>query len=83
MKKANYEPITYSDVHIEPTSNTFMDAARFLSAEGPFAALVSLGGGSSMDTSKAAILYACHPPPEVENSLYLPLKCLTYKLLLL
>lgn len=65
LKAAGFDPVTYDQVSVEPTSTSFMDAARFVEKEGPFAALCSLGGGSSMDTAKAAILYACHPPPQV------------------
>lgn len=70
LKSAGFEPVTYADVHVEPSSTTFLDAARFLKQEGPFGAVVSFGGGSSMDTAKAAILYSCHPPPEVCMPIY-------------
>ena len=65
LSRAGFEPVVYDEVHVEPTSTTFMHAAKFVKDEGPFAAICSLGGGSSMDTAKAAILYSCHPPPEV------------------
>ena len=50
----------YDDVSIEPTDASFQDAARF-AAEGSFDGYVSVGGGSVMDTCKAANLYATHP----------------------
>jgi len=50
----------YDDVSIEPTEASFQDAARF-AAEGRFDGYVSVGGGSVMDTCKAANLYASHP----------------------
>ena len=50
----------YSDVAVEPTDASFQDAARF-AAEGKFDGYVSVGGGSVMDTCKAANLYASHP----------------------
>jgi alcohol dehydrogenase class IV len=50
----------YDTVTIEPTDQSFQDAARF-AAEGRFDGYVSVGGGSVMDTCKAANLYACHP----------------------
>jgi alcohol dehydrogenase class IV len=65
LRSAGFEPVTYADVHVEPTNTTFLDCARFLKQEGPFGAVISFGGGSSMDTAKAGILYSCHPPPEV------------------
>jgi len=57
---AGLDVITYTDVHVEPTDTSFLDAARFareLSPDG----YVSLGGGSVIDTCKAANLYATHP----------------------
>ena len=45
---------------VEPTTASFQAAARF-AAEGRFDGYVSVGGGSVMDTCKAANLYATHP----------------------
>ena len=50
----------YDEVVIEPTTASFQAAARFAS-EGRFDGYVSVGGGSVMDTCKAANLYATHP----------------------
>src|SRR4030095_10725358 len=50
----------YSDVSVEPTDASFQEAARF-AAEGKFDGYVSVGGGSLMDTCKAANLYATRP----------------------
>jgi hydroxyacid-oxoacid transhydrogenase len=50
----------YSDVSIEPTDASFQEAARF-AADGKFDGYVSVGGGSVMDTCKAANLYASQP----------------------
>jgi len=50
----------YDEVVVEPTDASFQDAARF-AAEGRFDGYVSVGGGSGMDTCKAANLYASHP----------------------
>ena len=50
----------YDAVKIEPDDVSFQDAARF-AAEGRFDGYVSVGGGSVMDTCKAANLYAAHP----------------------
>jgi alcohol dehydrogenase class IV len=47
-------------VSIEPTTASFKAAAQF-AAEGKFDGYVSVGGGSVMDTCKAANLYASHP----------------------
>jgi hydroxyacid-oxoacid transhydrogenase len=50
----------YDEVAVEPTTASFKDAAKFAS-EGKFDGYVSVGGGSVMDTCKAANLYATHP----------------------
>jgi alcohol dehydrogenase class IV len=50
----------YDEVVVEPTTASFQAAARF-AAEGRFDGYVSVGGGSVMDTCKAANLYATHP----------------------
>jgi alcohol dehydrogenase class IV len=50
----------YDAVKIEPTDASFEDAARF-AAEGRFDGFVSVGGGSAMDTCKAANLYSTYP----------------------
>ena len=60
LRAAGVDVAVYSDVVVEPTDASFQDAARF-AAEGRFDGYVSVGGGSVMDTCKAANLYASHP----------------------
>ncbi len=50
----------FSDIRIEPDDKTIHDAANFLS-QGNFDGVISVGGGSSMDTAKAAMVYALYP----------------------
>ena len=50
----------YDEIVVEPTTGSFQAAARF-AAKGKFDGYVSVGGGSVMDTCKAANLYATHP----------------------
>ncbi|WP_068176824.1 hydroxyacid-oxoacid transhydrogenase [Mycobacterium sp. UM_CSW] len=57
---AGLDVVTYADVHVEPTDASFSDAARFARECNPDG-YVSLGGGSVIDTCKAANLYATHP----------------------
>ena len=57
---AGLDVITYTDTHVEPTDVSFLDAARFAQELNPDG-YVSLGGGSVIDTCKAANLYATHP----------------------
>jgi alcohol dehydrogenase class IV len=60
LAAAGVDFAVYSDVAIEPTDASFQDAARF-AADGLFDGYVSVGGGSVMDTCKAANLYASQP----------------------
>jgi len=60
LAAAGVDAAVYSDVAIEPTDASLQDAARFAAA-GRFDGYVSVGGGSVMDTCKAANLYASHP----------------------
>ena len=50
----------YWECAVEPTGDSFMAAAKF-AQEGKFDGFVSVGGGSVMDTAKAANLYASYP----------------------
>ncbi len=60
LKAAGIDAVVYDEVAIEPTSDSF-EAARRFAAEGDFDGYVSVGGGSVIDTCKAANLYASHP----------------------
>ena len=60
LQNANVDFAVYDAVHVEPTDASFRDAARFAS-EGRFDGYVSVGGGSTIDTCKAAALYATYP----------------------
>ena len=50
----------FSDIRIEPDDDTIKQAAAFL-GEGNFDGVVSVGGGSSMDTAKGALAYGLQP----------------------
>jgi alcohol dehydrogenase class IV len=60
LAAAGVDAVLYDEVTIEPTTASFQAAAKF-AAEGRFDGYVSVGGGSVMDTCKAANLYATHP----------------------
>jgi alcohol dehydrogenase class IV len=60
LRRADVDFAIYDEVRIEPNDASFQDAARF-AAEGNFDGYVSVGGGSVIDTCKAANLYATHP----------------------
>jgi hydroxyacid-oxoacid transhydrogenase len=60
LQNASIDHALYDAVHVEPTDASFLDAARF-AKEGRFDGYVSVGGGSTIDTCKAASLYATFP----------------------
>lgn len=59
---AGLDAAVFDAVAIEPTDASFDDAARFARGARPDG-YVSLGGGSVIDTAKAANLLATHPAP--------------------
>jgi hydroxyacid-oxoacid transhydrogenase len=50
----------FSDIRIEADDTSVKNAAIFL-AEGDFDGVISVGGGSVMDTAKAAMVYGLYP----------------------
>jgi len=60
LAKAGVDAIVYTDVEVEPTDRSFKAATAF-AADGDFDGYISVGGGSVMDTAKAANLYATFP----------------------
>jgi hydroxyacid-oxoacid transhydrogenase len=57
---AGIDAVLFDQVRVEPTDVSMKEAIRFAS-EGRFEGYVAVGGGSSMDTAKAANLYATYP----------------------
>jgi hydroxyacid-oxoacid transhydrogenase len=55
----------FDRVHVEPTDVSFKEAIEF-AQQGGFDAFVAVGGGSSIDTAKAADLYATYPADFLE-----------------
>ena len=62
LRGEGIDAVLYDEVRVEPTDGTFMAAAAF-ATEGAFDGYVAVGGGSVMDTAKAANLYATYPAP--------------------
>ena len=62
LRAAGLDVVLYDEVSIEPTDASFESAASF-ARDGAFDGYVSVGGGSVIDTTKAANLYATHPAP--------------------
>ncbi|MBZ0280395.1 MAG: iron-containing alcohol dehydrogenase [Anaerolineae bacterium] len=60
LKAQGIDVVLYDQVRIEPTDVSFKHAIAFAQA-GNFDAYVAVGGGSVIDTAKAANLYATYP----------------------
>ena len=60
LRAAGIDFEIYDQVRVEPTDESFREASRF-AAEGRFDGYISMGGGSVIDTCKAANLYATWP----------------------
>jgi hydroxyacid-oxoacid transhydrogenase len=54
------DAVLYDQASVEPTDISFKEAIKF-AQEGNFDGFVAVGGGSSMDTAKAANLYSTYP----------------------
>jgi hydroxyacid-oxoacid transhydrogenase len=60
LRAEGIDAVLFDRVRVEPTDVSFKEAIQF-AAEGQFDGYVAVGGGSSMDTAKAANLYATYP----------------------
>jgi len=60
LRHEGIETVVYDEVRVEPTDASFKDAAAFASSSA-FDGFISIGGGSVIDTAKAANLYSTFP----------------------
>ena len=60
LNQFGIETILFDQVSVEPTDDSFKLAIKFAQSEN-FDGYVAIGGGSSIDTAKAANLYATYP----------------------
>jgi alcohol dehydrogenase class IV len=60
LREAKVDTAIYDEVRVEPTDKSFQAAAEF-ARSGDFDGFISLGGGSVIDTCKAANLYSTYP----------------------
>ena len=60
LRAEGIDAVLYDQVRVEPTDTSFLHAIEFAS-EGKFDGYLSVGGGSTIDTAKAANLYATSP----------------------
>jgi hydroxyacid-oxoacid transhydrogenase len=62
LRGAGLDAVLYDRTRVEPTDASFGDAIAF-ATDGRFDGYVAVGGGSVIDTAKAANLYATHRAP--------------------
>ena len=60
LKAANISFDVFDEVSVEPTDHSFRRASE-VAREGNYDSFVAVGGGSTIDTAKAANLYCTHP----------------------
>ncbi len=60
LKEHGIDAVLFDQSRVEPTDESLLEAAAF-AKDGNFDGFVGIGGGSSIDTAKAANLYATHP----------------------
>jgi len=60
LREQGIDTVLFDEVHIEPTDLSFKKAIE-VACDGHFDGYIAIGGGSTMDTAKAANLYATHP----------------------
>ena len=60
LRREGIDTVLFDQVRIEPTDASFKEAIRF-ATEGAYDGYVAVGGGSVMDTAKAANLYTTYP----------------------
>jgi hydroxyacid-oxoacid transhydrogenase len=60
LRAQGIDAVVFDQVRVEPTDASFQEAITFATA-GAFDGYVAVGGGSSIDTAKAANLYATYP----------------------
>jgi hydroxyacid-oxoacid transhydrogenase len=61
LEENGIEHSVFDRVRVEPNDRSFLEATEFAKL-GAFDGFVAVGGGSVMDTAKAANLYSTHPP---------------------
>ena len=67
----------YDAIRVEPNNDSFKHAIQFMAEKtqnhGSYDAVIALGGGSTIDTAKAANLYTCYPPEDFYDYVNPPL----------
>lgn len=65
LRAAGIDAVLFDRVRVEPNDQSFMEASA-VASDGNFDGFVAVGGGSAMDTAKAANLYSTYPADFLE-----------------
>ncbi len=65
LQEASINADIFDDVHIEPTDKSFEAIATFVRGR-DYDGFVAIGGGSSIDSAKAANLFSSYPAPVMD-----------------
>jgi hydroxyacid-oxoacid transhydrogenase len=65
LAQADISSEIYDHVHVEPTDQSFEAIATFVKGR-DYDGFVAIGGGSSIDSAKAANLLSCYPAPVMD-----------------
>ncbi|KAK9505607.1 hypothetical protein O3M35_009619 [Rhynocoris fuscipes] len=82
LTKNNVKYQVYDKVRVEPNDKSFQDAAQF-AKNGKFDSFIAVGGGSVIDTCKAANLFMCDPDADFLDYVNAPIgkgKAVTFPL---
>lgn len=60
LRAEGIDAVVYDQIRVEPSDASFKHAIQF-ATDGKFDGFVAVGGGSTMDTAKAANLYSTYP----------------------
>jgi hydroxyacid-oxoacid transhydrogenase len=61
LRRYDLDVDTFDEVHVEPTDESLQHAVDWARSNGPYDAIVAVGGGSSIDTAKAVNLMCTNP----------------------
>lgn len=61
LRQRALEVVVFDRARVEPTDVSLEEAVAFARSEGPFDAVVAVGGGSAIDTAKAVALLVTNP----------------------
>lgn len=60
LRDEGIDSVLYDQVRVEPSDSSFKEAIE-VASNGGFEGFIAVGGGSTIDTAKAANLYSSHP----------------------